>query len=82
MPRQLNHVYDPTNLYESGDRIFRLTSNGDSITLELVDADGKKRTAGNIVAIRADGYLQLYSGCNKRAGLKLNENGQIETRSF
>ena len=76
-----NRVYDPTDLYEPDDRIFRLViSSGNFLVLELVDAGGRRRNAGNILAIDDEGYLARYGGISRMVGLKLNRSGKVITR--
>jgi len=77
-PRR-NRVYDPTELYEPSDRIFRLVERNGGVTLHLVNVDGISRAAGNLLAIEAGGQLHRYGGVNRRAGFLLDQAGQIET---
>ena len=77
-PRR-NRVYDPTELYESGDRIFRLVERNGGVTLTLVNAGGASRLSGNLLAIDAGGVLHRYGGVNRRAGLCLDQAGRIQT---
>lgn len=84
MPRarnnHINKIYDPTELYGSNDRIFRLRLDSmGRIQLELVNDQGNNRSAGHILAIEPSGHLYRYMGVNTRAGLPRDANGIVKT---
>lgn len=75
-----NRIYDPTELYEAGDRIFRLRLDSvGRISLELVNAQGSNRSAGHILAINPSGHLQRFGHVNARAGFQRDEQGRVKT---
>lgn len=75
-----NRIYDPTELYGSDDRIFRLRLDSmGRVSLDLVDARGNNRSAGHILAIEPSGHLNRFPSVNARAGLSRDYSGRVRT---
>lgn len=78
-PRR-NRIYDPTELYEDGERVFRLIEHSSGrIDLAVVDSRGNSRPSGLIIAIETEGYLHRFGACNARMGLALDRDGRLKT---
>jgi hypothetical protein len=72
-------VYKPQDERKS-ELFFALEEGGDSVSLVLVDEDGEKNYAGNILRINKDGLL-LHSSVTKDAPFKRTSNGEIKVVS-
>ena len=60
---------------------YRLVYNRNSVTLILVDENGERIGAGNVLSISHGGALERYAGVARDAGLfLLNGKGQIMTK--